>query len=151
MSHTTVEFVETGLTKELVKQMRALDTNGENDKLPPQALIAPFIVTKEQKREIPVVGDPDEETLNRVHAFYNAISALIEQGCGLMAIPSINLTHEGFGRGLLTVGSLVVFDKTLRDVHRFGFNTFEQMEAEAQKIVSQALALVQKYREVAEL
>jgi probable nitrogen fixation protein len=68
-----------------------------------------------------------------------------------MAIPSINLTHEGFGRGLITVGSLVVFDKTLRDVHRFGFNTLEQMEAEAQKVVSQALALVQKYREVAEL
>ncbi|MBV8610116.1 MAG: NifX-associated nitrogen fixation protein [Singulisphaera sp.] len=151
MSHTTVEFVETGLTKELVKQMRALDTNGENDKAPPEVLIAPFIVTKEQKREIPVIGDPDEETLNRVTAFYNAISALIEKGCGLMAIPSINLTHEGFGRGLITVGSLVVFDKTLRDVHRFGFNTLEQMEAEAQKIVSQALELVQKYREVAEL
>ncbi len=151
MSKTTVEFVETGLTKELVKQMRALDTNGENDKAPPEVLIASFIVTKEQKREIPVVGDPDEETLNRVTAFYNAISALIEKDCGLMAIPSINLTHEGFGRGLVTVGGLVVFDKTLRDVHRFGFNTLEQLEAEAQKVVSQALALVQKYREVAEL
>ena len=151
MSETTVVFVETGLTKELVKQMRALDTYGENDKAPPVVLIAPFIVTKEQKREIPVVGDPDEETLNRVKAFYNAISALIEKDCGLMAIPSINLTEEGFGRGLITVGSLVVFDKTLRDVHRFGFNTLEQMEAEAQKVVSQALALVQKYREVAEL
>ena len=29
-----------------------------------------------------MIGDPDEETLARVKAFYNAIAVLIEKECG---------------------------------------------------------------------
>lgn len=83
---------------ELIRQMRAVDSYGTYDAWPAERILAPFILTKEKKREIPVVGDPDEIIMSRVKAFYNAISALIEKECGLMAVPSINLTHEGFGR-----------------------------------------------------
>ncbi|MDR3632219.1 MAG: NifX-associated nitrogen fixation protein [Isosphaeraceae bacterium] len=147
---STAEFIESDLTRELVKQMRAIDTYGQNDRLPADRIIAPFIVTKEQKRTIPVVGDPDDETMSRVKAYYNALSSLVEKATGLMAIPSINLTHEGFGRSLITVGKLVVFDRTLRDVHRFGFNTLEQMQEEADKVLAGILELIDRYREVAE-
>ena len=41
---------------------------------------------------------PDETVMSRVKAFYNVIAALIEKACGLMAVPTIKLTHEGFGR-----------------------------------------------------
>ena len=150
MSHTTTAFAETDLTRELVKQMRAIDTYGQNDRLPADRIIAPFIVTKEQKREIPLVGDPDEETMSRVKAYYNAISSLVEIATGLMAIPAINLTHEGFGRALITVGKLVVFDRTLRDVHRFGFATFIDMQHEADKALEHILDLIKRYRVVAE-
>jgi probable nitrogen fixation protein len=77
------------------------------------------------------MGDPDEIVMSRVRAFYNAIAALIEKECGLMAVPMINLTHEGFGRALITVGKLVVMDRTLRDVHRFGFPSLSKMKDEA--------------------
>jgi probable nitrogen fixation protein len=147
---STIEFVETDLTREIVKQMRAIDTYGQNDRLPVDQIVAPFIVTKEQKRAIPIVGDPDEETMSRVKAYYNALSSLVEKVTGLMAIPSINLTHEGFGRSLITVGKLVVYDRTLRDVHRFGFNTLEQMQEEADKVLAGILELIVRYREVAE-
>jgi probable nitrogen fixation protein len=146
----TAAFIETDLTRELIKQMRAIDTHGQNDRVPAEQIIAPFIVTKEQKRNIPIVGDPDEETMSRVKAYYNALSSLVEKATGLMAIPSINLTHEGFGRGLITVGKLVVFDRTLRDVHRFGFATLEQMQHEADKVLLGILELIDRYREVAE-
>ena len=53
-----------------------------------------------------------------------------------MAIPAINLTHEGFGRSLITVGKLVVFDRTLRDVHRFGFATLRELQEEADKVLA---------------
>jgi len=150
MSHDTLAFVESELTLEIVKQMRAVDTFGTNDAMSPEEVIAPFILTKEQKRAIPVVGDPDEETMSRVKVYYNALSSLIEKECGLMAIPLIALTHEGFGRGLISVGKLVVFDKTLRDVHRFGFSSFEKLEEEAGKIIAEAVALVKQYEEVAQ-
>jgi probable nitrogen fixation protein len=150
MSQDTVAFVESELTLEIVKQMRAVDTYGTNDAMTPDQVVAPFIVTREQKKAIPVVGDPDEQTMSRVKVYYNALSSLIEKECGLMAIPLLALTHEGFGRALITVGRLVVFDKTLRDVHRFGFATFEKLEEEASKIIAEAVALVKKHEEVAQ-
>ena len=128
---TNDPVLETDFAKEMVRQMRAVDTYGTYDEWPLEKILEPFVLTKEKKREIPVVGDPDEITMSRVKAFYNAISALIEKECGLMAVPMINLTHEGFGRALITVGKLVVMDKTLRDVHRFGFPTLSKMKDEA--------------------
>jgi probable nitrogen fixation protein len=134
---------------EMVRQMRALDTYGTWDKAGPAEILDPFILTKERKRDIPVIGDPDEETLARVKAYYNAIAGLIEKECGLMAVPLINLTHEGFGRALITVGKLVVMDKTLRDVHRFGFPSISKMKTDADTLLAVALEIIGNHSEVA--
>jgi probable nitrogen fixation protein len=150
MTEVTLTKCESAFLKEIVKQIRAIDTFGEKDKWPAERIVAPFILTKEQKREIPVVGDPDEDTMTRVKAYYNAIATLLENATGLMPMPMLNLHHEGFGRALITIGRLVVFDKTLRDVHRFGFPTAEKMQEEAEHIIAQALELVAKFRPVAE-
>ncbi|MDK9725244.1 MAG: NifX-associated nitrogen fixation protein [Sterolibacteriaceae bacterium MAG5] len=142
---------ETDFIKEMVRQMRALDSYGEYDGQPPEKLLAPFVLTKERTAQIPLVGDPDEVTVARVKAFYNAIAVLIEKECGLMATPLIHLTHEGFGRGLITVGKLVVLDRTLRDVHRFGFESLSKLKNEADKYLAVALEIVGRYPEVAGL
>ena len=143
--------LESEFMKEMVKQMRAIDTYGTYDDWSEAKILDPFVLTKERKAEIPVVGDPDEITMSRVKAFYNAISSLIEKECGLMAIPMINLSHEGFGRAIITVGKLVVMDKTLRDVHRFGFKSLSKMKDEADKFLSVALEIIGKYPDVAGL
>lgn len=142
-------ILESDFVKEMVRQMRAVDTYGTYDNWPVEKILAPFVLTKEQKREIPVIGDPDDITMSRVKAFYNAISALIEQECGLMAVPMTNLTHEGFGRAIITVGKLVVMDRTLRDVHRFSFPTLSKMKDEADKLLSVALEIIGKHPDVA--
>ena len=79
------------------------------------------------------------------------MAQMIEKETGLMAVPVINLTHEGFGRAMITVGKLVVLDKTLRDVHRFGFESLDKMITDADKMISKAVALISDYREVAKL
>ncbi len=144
-------LLSTDFIKEMVKQMCAIDTYGTYDGWPAEKILAPFVVTKEQKREMPVIGDPDEVLLSRIKAFYNAISSLIEKECGQMAVPMINITHEGFGRVIITVGKLVVMDKTLRDVHRYGYESLSKMKDEADKLLSVALEIVGKYPEVAGL
>lgn len=136
---------------EMVRQMRAIDTYGSYDDWPEAKILAPFILTKAMRREIPIVGDPDEITLSRVKAFYNAIAATIEGRSGLMAVPVIHLSHEGFGRALITVGKLVVMDKTLRDVHRFGFPDLSGMKEDADKLIAKAIALIEAYPAVAKL
>ncbi|MCB1829345.1 MAG: NifX-associated nitrogen fixation protein [Chromatiaceae bacterium] len=141
--------LETDFVREMVRQMRAVDTYGSYDSWSSEQILDPFVLTKERQREIPVVGDPDEITLSRVKAFYNAISALIEKECGLMAVPLLNLTHEGFGRALITVGKLVVMDRTLRDVHRFGFASLSKMKDEGDKLLSVALEIIGQHPKVA--
>jgi probable nitrogen fixation protein len=136
---------------EMVRQMRAIDPYGTMDNQSAAEVLEPFVLTKEEKRELPIVGDPDEIVIARIKVFYNAIAVLIEKECGLMAVPLVNLTHEGFGRVLITVGKLVVLDRALRDVHRFGFASLSKMKDEADKHLSVALELVGEHSEVAGL
>lgn len=134
---------------EMIRQMRAIDTYGTYDDWSKAKILAPFILTKEMRREIPIIGDPDEILLARLKAFYNAISSMIEKECKLMAVPMINISHEGFGRVIITVGKLVVLDKTLRDVHRFSFLSLSKMKDEADKLLSVALEIIGNHSDVA--
>lgn len=143
-------FMTADVVVEMLKQLRALDTYDNYEGWPEEKIIDPLILTKERKREIPIVGDPDETTLARVKSYYNAIASLIEKQTGLMAVPVINLTHEGFGRAFVLVGKLIVVDKTLRDVHRFGFPSLEDLCLKTEQIIEKAAGLIEKYREVAE-
>jgi probable nitrogen fixation protein len=142
-------LLSTDFIKEMVKQMRAVDSYGTYDGWPNDRVLAPYVVTKEQRRSIPVIGDPDDVMLSRIRAFYNAISSLIEKECGLMAVPIMNISHEGFGRAVITVGKLVVMDRTLRDVHRYGYESLSKMKDEGDKLLSVALEIIGKYPEVA--
>lgn len=137
--------------RQMVIQLRAMDSYGTYDTWSDARVLDPLVLTKERRREIPVVGDPDETVMARVKAFYNALAQLIEKETGILAVPVINLSHEGFGRALILVGKLVALDKTLRDVHRFGFDSLEKMVEEAEKLMGKATALVSEHRVVAEL
>ncbi|SNY92927.1 probable nitrogen fixation protein [Cohaesibacter sp. ES.047] len=136
---------------EIIRQMRAIDAYGVWDNAGENEIIDPFVMTKERKRQVPIIGDPDEEVIARVKAWYNALAVSIEGKTGLMAVPIINISHEGFGRALIAVGKLIVVDRNLRDVHRFGFKSLDLMQDEAGKIIDKAAALVEAHRDVAKL
>jgi probable nitrogen fixation protein len=143
--------LQTDFGIELVRQIRAFDTHGRLESKTNAELLDPCILTAERRREIPVVANPDAATLDRLHAFYNTIAAMIEKECKLSASPVISLSSEGFGRALIIVGKLVVMDRALREVHRFGFASLSKMKDEADKILSVALELVGNHSEVAGL
>lgn len=147
----TAPIMQSDFIKSMLTQLRALDSYGVYDGAGPAKILGPLILTPERRKEIPLIGDPDEETIARVRAYYNAICQLIERECGLMAIPLVNLTHEGFGRVLITVGKLVVHDRTLRDVHRFGFPSLSKMKDEADKVLAVAMELIGAHPQVAGL
>jgi len=142
---------DTDFMKEMLRQVRALDSYGIHDGKNAETLLAPFILNKEARAAIPIIGDPDPVTLSRVRAFYNALAVLIEKECGQMAVPLVHLSNEGFGRVLITVGKLVVLDRPLRDAHRFGFESFSKMKTEADKQLGVAIEIVGRYAEVAGL
>jgi probable nitrogen fixation protein len=139
----------TAFEKVLVSIVRAEDSYGAWDKKTDAVLLSDFVVDKEARRALPIVGDPDPEIVHKVEQFYRAVGLRIEQETGLMASPTIKLHHEGFGRLFITVGRLVAFAKTLRDVHRFGFDSLDDLSRQGEKTVQKAVEDIQKYREVA--
>lgn len=134
---------------ELVKQWRAQDAHGAWDTKSDADLIAPYIITKEQRRQLPIIGDPDPETLWRMELFYNAVGLAIERATGVMVSPMMKMHHEGFGRMVLTAGRLIVVNKQLRDVHRFGFESLEKLASEGEKLVAAGVGMIEQYPAVA--
>ena len=112
-------------------------------------LIEPYIVDKAKRKEIPLVGDPDPETIWRLELFYNAIGLTIERSTGCMVSPMMKMAHEGFGRMILMAGRLIVVNKMLRDVHRFGFDSLEKLAEEGDKAVNAGIEMIKKFPEVA--
>ncbi|MFB8830580.1 NifX-associated nitrogen fixation protein [Azotobacter salinestris] len=145
------KFLQDPLIRQMVIQLRSMDSYGTYDTWSDARVLDPLVLTKERRKAIPVVGDPDETTISRVKAYYNALAQLIERETGLLAVPVINITHEGFGRALILVGKLVALDKVLRDVHRFGFDSLEALVIEANKQLGKATTLINEHRTVAEL
>ncbi|MHB1188983.1 NifX-associated nitrogen fixation protein [Thiobacillus sp.] len=131
--------------KELIKQWRAQDTHGTWEGKTDATLLEPYIVTREQRRQMPIIDDPDPETLWRVELFYNAIGLAIERQTGVMVTPMMKMSHEGFGRIVLLAGRLVAVNKQLRDVHRFGFESMEKLAEEGEKQVAAGIAMVEQF------
>ena len=135
--------------RELVKQWRAQDTHGAWEGRTDRDLLDPYVVDKARRKEIPIIGDPDPETLWRLELFYNAVGLCVERRTGVMAQPMIKMHHEGFGRLVLLAGRIVVVNKHLRDVHRYGYPTLAALAAEGDKIVADAVAMIERYPDLA--
>ena len=58
----------------------------------------------------------------------------IERATGVMVSPMMKMHHEGFGRMVLIGGRLIVVNKQLRDVHRFGFDSLGKLAEEGEKL-----------------
>ena len=66
ISETRAE--ENPFIKELIKQWRAQDTHGTWDEKKDLDLIAPYVIDKEARKLLPIIGDPDPEILWRRRA-----------------------------------------------------------------------------------
>ena len=135
--------------KELIKIWRAQDSHGAWESKSDLELLEPYVVDKEARRALPLIGDPDPETIWRLELFFNAVCLSIERASGVMISPMLKMSHEGFGRMVLIGGRLIVVNKQLRDVHRFGFDSFEKLAAEGDKYVKAGVEMIEKFPAVA--
>lgn len=154
MSHALAEAkevtaMESVFVKELVKQWRAQDSYGTWEKKSDEVLLEPYLLDKEKRKAIPIMGDPDPETIWRLELFYNAVGMAIEQQTKVMVSPMMKMHHEGFGRMVLIAGRLIVVNKQLRDVHRFGFPNMEKLAEEGGKLVEAGVNMISQFPEVA--
>jgi probable nitrogen fixation protein len=137
--------------KTLVQQIRASDSYGFYRNWSDELILKPFVVTKQNKKQISVEGEIDPATISRINAFFRAVAASIEQETGMISNVVIQLGHEGFGWALVFSGRLLLAIKTLRDAHRFGFESLEKLNEEGQNFVQKGIDLAQRFPQVGNL
>ncbi|NJK33847.1 MAG: NifX-associated nitrogen fixation protein [Oscillatoriales cyanobacterium SM2_2_1] len=146
MSPTTV--TTSGFLQVLATQIRAQDPYGVYRTWSDQRLLQPFILTKDEKRKIPVDTPVDPVTRGRITYFHSAIARQIEQKTGQLMQVVVNLNEEGFGWALIFSGKLLVVTRTLRDAQRFGFTSLELLQEDGEKAVRSGIALAEQFPEV---
>ncbi|NNM57776.1 NifX-associated nitrogen fixation protein [Acidocella sp.] len=144
-----IDTVDVPFVKELINIWRAQDSHGTWDGKPDIELLTPYILDKEARRDLPIIGDPDPETIWRLELFFNAVCLGIERATCVMITPMLKMSHEGFGRMVLIGGRLIVVNKQLRDVHRFGFDNLAKLAEEGDKYVQAGVEMITKFPEVA--
>lgn len=149
VAEAPTDVMQDPFIRELVKQWRAQDTHGAWEGKTDAMLLDPYVLDAEKRKELPMMADPDPETLWRMELYYNAIALSIERETKVMVSPMLKMHHEGFGRQVLIAGRLIVFNKQVRDAHRFGFNSLEKLAAAGTKAVTEAVEMIRKFPDVA--
>ncbi|AMA61600.1 NifX-associated nitrogen fixation protein [Bradyrhizobium sp. CCGE-LA001] len=137
------------IIKELIKLWRAQDTHGSWENRSDIYLLEPYILDSAKRRQLPIVGDPDPDTIRRLELFFDAVALSIERETAVMIQPMLKMNHEGFGRMVLIGGRLIVLNKQLRDVHRFGFESLAKLVGEGDKYVKDGVSMIRKFPSVA--
>ena len=110
-----------------------------------------YVLSQAQRRAIPILGDPDPRVLRRLKTYYQAVGVAIGRRTGTIASPVIDLSDEGFGRVVLTAGRLVAVSRPLRDVHRFGFDDLDALDAAGAALVEEGATLIAAHPGLIEL
>lgn len=142
-------MIESPFLAQLAAVIRAEDSYGQWDGKTDADLMAEYIVTKEERREIPIIGDPEPEVMWRIAKFYDAVGLMVEKRTGCMASQMQKMSHEGFGRIVLIAGRLVVVTKHLRDVHRFGFDSWAKLAEAGDALIDSAVEMIERFPEAA--
>jgi probable nitrogen fixation protein len=140
---------DTPFVQQLIKVWRAQDSHGAWESKSDMTLLEPYILDKEARRALPIMGDPDPDTIWRFELFFDAVALSIERATSVMVTPMLKMSHEGFGRMVLIGGRLIVVNKQLRDVHRFGFDNMGKLAEEGAKYVNAGIEMIEKFPAVA--
>ncbi|MER8440489.1 NifX-associated nitrogen fixation protein [Mesorhizobium sp. M1312] len=126
--------------------IRAQDSYGSWEGKSDAELLANFIVTRKQRRAMPVIGNPEPDVLWRLDMFYTAVGLAIEERSGLMTSPMTKMKPMGASDDCVSrPGGWSL----CRDIHRFGFETFRKLAEAGTKLVDDATAAIQAYPDVA--
>lgn len=137
--------------KTLISQIRGQDSYGFYRSWSDELILKPFVVTKQKKREISLEGEVDPATQARIMVFFRAIAASIEKETNLISQVVVDLNHEGFGWVLVFSGRLLLVKRTLRDAHRFGFDSLEKLAEEGEQLVAKGLELAKTFPEASKV
>ena len=136
-------------TDTLIGQVRALDQFGTwANKDDEEILCEKYVRSKEDLRNIPVIADIDEMQIQDIRLIYQALALAFEKKTGVMCSVVMEMSHEGFGRAVVIADKIVIVNKFFKDAHRYSFRTYDKLVEEGDKMLTNALKIYDKYKEV---
>lgn len=134
--------------QELVLQFRAHAGDAAWDGRSDWELLAPLVVRKARAADA-ASGEPDPDVFLRIELFYAAVGRAIETRTGVPCTLMMKMHHEGFGRVVLLAGRLVVVNKVLRDVRRFGYESLDKLDEAGERLISGAMDIIARFPDAA--
>lgn len=133
--------------KTLIGQVRALDQFGTwANKSDEDLLQEKYVKSKEDLKNIPIIADIDEMQIQDIKLIYQAVALAFEMKTGVMCSVVMEMSHEGFGRVVVIADKIVIANKFFKDAHRFSFRTYEKLEDEGEKLLTNALKIYDQYK-----
>jgi len=134
--------------KTLIGQVRALDQFGTwANKSDEDLLQEKYVKSKEDLKNIPIIADIDEMQIQDIKLIYQAVALAFEVKTAVMCSVVMEMSHEGFGRVVVIADKIVIANKFFKDAHRFSFRTYEKLEDEGEKLLTNALKIYDQYKD----
>lgn len=146
------DSIQSVFFKTLVQVIQLNDLIGDYRNLSAQEKIESVFVTSAEEREkIAECGLIPEKLKEQISMFFQAVAFVVEQKCGKMASSIVEVNEEGFGRGMVYCGRLIVLNKSVRGSQQYIFQNLEKLNKEGEAYIDEALDWINKYPEIASL
>ena len=137
------------VVRRLCHLLDAGDFFGRNAMLPPQEKIAKlFLASSEDKDQSEFNCAVSPKVRQQVPLLFQAIAGVMEEKTGRLIQSTAEINGEGFGRGLLYSGRVILVLKSLRAGFPFPFTSAEKTIRYGVECVEEGLAFLEKYNEL---
>ncbi|CAH1211448.1 hypothetical protein PAECIP111892_03573 [Paenibacillus auburnensis] len=118
---------------------------------PQEKIVQQFLASSEDKSQSDFNCAVSPKVRQQVPLLFQAIAGVMEERSGTMIQSTAEINHEGFGRGLLYSGRVILVLKSLRAGFPFPFTSEEKVIRYGVECVEEGLAFLAKYKEVTAL
>ena len=123
----------------LVKKLRSFDSYGTWKNISDEAVLRPYIKTKEDKKKIDTSGSVDAKTLWLIRVYFEAVAQRVEERIEGLIYSAQDIGTEGFGRAFVICDDYILYCQTLRNAHRFSFKSLEDLALSGEEAVQKAV------------
>lgn len=137
------------LVHRLCHLLDAGDFFGRNAMLPPLEKIEKlFLASAEDKHRSEINCAVSPKVRQQVPLLFQAMAGVMEERSGLLIQSTAEINGEGFGRGLLYSGRVILVLRSLRAGFPFPFTSAETAIRYGAEGVEEGLAFLNKYKEM---
>lgn len=108
-----------------------------------------YVKSKEDLKNIPVIADIDEMQIKDIRLIFQALALAFEMKTEIMCSVIMEMSHEGFGRAVVIADKIVIANKFFKDAHRYSFRSYEELVTSGEKMLEDAMAIYDQYKQVA--